>query len=57
MIVLFSTGNFTQLVWKGSKNFGAAAVKSDTNKIFVVAAFEPAGNWVGDFKENVSPIQ
>lgn len=43
------------MVWKKSKEFGVAAAKSDTNNIFVVAAYEPSGNYVSRFKDNVSP--
>jgi len=42
------------MVWKDSKKFGAAAVKSDSNKIYVLAAFDPPGNWTGEFVKNVS---
>lgn len=48
-------GHFTQLVWKNTKEFGIAAAKSDSNKIYVVAAYHPPGNYVNEFKANVLP--
>lgn len=51
------SGNFTQMVWKDSKKFGVAAAKSNSNKIYVVACYDPPGNWVGEFKDKVSPAK
>lgn len=59
-----ATGHFTQMVWKGSKKLGCAIQKctaqqmglgSSGNANFVVCNYDPPGNWIGEFKENVSP--
>jgi len=49
------TGHFTQVVWKGSKEMGIAQAKSKSNKIIVVANYDPPGNFVGRYRENVAP--
>ncbi|GIX80528.1 golgi-associated plant pathogenesis-related protein 1 [Caerostris darwini] len=49
------SGHFTQVIWKDSKRMGVAWAKSKTGKILVVANYEPAGNFVGRFSENVPP--
>ncbi|GIX76097.1 golgi-associated plant pathogenesis-related protein 1 [Caerostris extrusa] len=49
------SGHFTQVIWKDSKRMGVAWAKSKTGKILVVANYEPAGNFVGRFTENVPP--
>ncbi|OTF75628.1 hypothetical protein BLA29_009335 [Euroglyphus maynei] len=45
-------GHFTQVVWKGSKKLGIAFAKKGSS-IFVVANYDPPGNFQGEFKENV----
>jgi hypothetical protein len=55
MIVVFSTGHFTQMVWKGSKEVGVGKAKTSGGKVIVVASYRPAGNMVGSFRENVAP--
>ena len=53
---LFS-GHFTQVVWKKSKKMGIAKARTSKGKIIVVANYEPAGNWIGQYTENVpAPI-
>jgi hypothetical protein len=47
------TGHFTQIVWKGSKEMGIALARSASNKIIVVANYDPPGNFVGRYSENV----
>jgi hypothetical protein len=49
-----NTGHFTQNVWKTSRFIGVGAAKSDTY-IFIVMNFNPPGNMLGAFKENVFP--
>lgn len=49
------TGHFTQVVWKNSKTLGIAKARSSSGKIIVVANYEPAGNFVGQFVQNVPP--
>merc|ERR550534_1859711 len=46
------TGHFTQVVWRGSTQVGAARIKAG-DKSFVVANYLPAGNVVSRYKENV----
>ncbi|KAL3285339.1 hypothetical protein HHI36_019447 [Cryptolaemus montrouzieri] len=51
-----STGHFTQLIWKSSKQLGVGIAKHQ-GSIIVVANYSPAGNFVKQFIENVpSPI-
>merc|ERR1719233_659034 len=46
------TGHFTQVVWRGSTQVGAARIKAG-DKSWVVANYLPAGNVVSRYKENV----
>jgi len=48
------TGHFTQVVWKGSREMGIAQAKSKSNKIIVVANYDPPGNFVGRYRDNVA---
>ncbi|XP_060558479.1 uncharacterized protein LOC132718772 isoform X2 [Ruditapes philippinarum] len=50
-----STGHFTQVVWKGSKEFGVGKAVAKDGKTIVVASYRPAGNMMGKFGENVLP--
>ncbi|KAL0266619.1 UNVERIFIED_CONTAM: hypothetical protein PYX00_009112 [Menopon gallinae] len=50
-----TAGHFTQMIWKNTKEFGVAAAKSKTNQIYIVACFNPRGNYVKQFIENVCP--
>lgn len=49
------SGHFTQVVWKSSELLGVGVAKNRHNKVYVVANYSPAGNFVGDFVENVPP--
>ncbi|UYV70388.1 glipr2 [Cordylochernes scorpioides] len=49
------TGNFTKVIWKGSKKVGAGMVKKEHKNFFIVANYEPPGNMLGKFKANVPP--
>lgn len=58
-----ATGHFTQMVWKGSKKLGCALQKCTAQQMglgssgsanYVVCNYDPPGNWIGEFKENVS---
>lgn len=49
------TGHFTQLIWKKSKELGVAKATSKSGKIYVVAEYNPPGNFVGRYIENVLP--
>lgn len=48
-----ATGHFTQVVWRGSKNLGIGIAKSGKGGTYVVANYDPPGNYYGQFKENV----
>ena len=48
-------GNFTNVVWASSREFGVAKSLSDDGTHYVVARYKPMGNVVGEFKENVKP--
>ena len=48
-----NTGHFTQVVWKGTTEVGAAKVIKD-GYCFVVANYCPPGNMMGDFDKNVT---
>ena len=55
-----TVGHFTQVVWRGSQKVGmgfAKVTKNEMNKIYVVARYAPAGNYVGKNAENVMPIK
>jgi len=40
-------------VWKGSKKLGIAKAKGKQGGTYVVANYEPAGNFIGKYAENV----
>lgn len=52
-------GHFTQMVWRESCEFGVALAKGKNNgKSFVVANYNPKGNYVGQYTTNVlKPIK
>jgi len=48
------SGHFTQLVWDKSRHLGVGLAKSTTTgKYFVVMKYDPAGNFLGKYRENV----
>lgn len=48
------SGHFTQLVWAKSRYLGVGLTKSSsTGKYFVVMKYDPAGNFLGKYRENV----
>ena len=49
------TGHFTQVVWQQTAEIGIGQAKSDDGKIFVVARYRPAGNFINNFQDNVKP--
>jgi len=49
--------NFTQLVWKGTKEVGFGLAKGSQGEILTVAYYYPAGNTKGDFEKNVLPAK
>ncbi|RWS28684.1 Golgi-associated plant pathogenesis-related protein 1-like protein [Leptotrombidium deliense] len=50
----FSSGHFTQVVWKSSAKLGVGVAKSG-NKTYVVCNYEPAGNIGREYTQNVPP--
>ena len=51
--VFIILGHFTQIVWKESKKLGIGKAQSSSGKIFVVANYDPAGNWKNEYVANV----
>jgi len=49
------TGHFTQVVWKGSKQVGFGFAQARDGYYYGVANYYPAGNFIGEFEENVFP--
>lgn len=47
------TGHFTQVIWKNSLDLGIGLAKSKSGKMIVVCNYSPAGNFIGQYKENV----
>ncbi|XP_036328945.1 Golgi-associated plant pathogenesis-related protein 1-like [Rhagoletis pomonella] len=48
------TGHFTQVVWRDSKRLGVGMAKRG-NSIYVVANYDPPGNFRGEYAKNVLP--
>ena len=48
------TGHFTQLVWIGSTEVGVGISSSGE---YIICNYLPAGNWAGQYTENVLPLQ
>lgn len=53
MISVSIAGHFTQLVWKSTKSMGIAMVKGKSGRIVIVANYNPPGNIMGQFMDNV----
>ncbi|WP_327117987.1 CAP family protein [Nocardia sp. NBC_01730] len=52
------TGHFTQVVWKGTERLGVArACAPDSSETYVVANYDPPGNYQGRFPDNVHPAR
>lgn len=49
-------GHFTQMIWKDTKEVGFGKYKDKKGKIYIVANYYPAGNFLGFFKYNVLKI-
>ena len=47
--------NFTQLIWKNTKEVGFGFANDDKGNFYVVALYFPCGNIKGEYKKNVFP--
>lgn len=50
------TGHFTQIVWRDSTEFGVGMSRNRNGEVYVVCNYNPAGNFLGSFMENVLPV-
>ena len=49
-------GHFTQVVWKSTTEAGFGVAVCPNNQIMIVVGnYSPAGNFMGQFSENVFP--
>ncbi|KAG5678130.1 hypothetical protein PVAND_007829 [Polypedilum vanderplanki] len=46
-------GQFSQMVWKSSKELGIGLARTKNGKVIVVASYYPRGNVIGQFLNNV----
>ena len=49
-----NTGHFTQVVWKGTSAVGCGMAQCKGMDVWV-CNYDPAGNWDGQYKDNVLP--
>lgn len=49
------TGHFTQVVWRDSRELGVGVARNRSGQVFVVANYDPPGNYIGSFAKNVAP--
>jgi len=49
------TGHFTQGVWRGTARVGCGRSRCNGMDIWV-CEYDPAGNWQGQYRENVLPV-
>lgn len=49
------TGHFTQVVWRESRELGVGMAKNRSGEVFIVANYDPPGNFIGSFDKNVLP--
>jgi len=49
------TGHFTQVVWRGTTQVGCGRSQCKGLDIWV-CEYDPAGNWEGQYRENVLPL-
>lgn len=50
------TGHFTQVVWKSSTKLGCGKAKG-AKGLYVVCNYNPPGNYIGQFLQNVLPLR
>ena len=49
--------NFSQLLWKGTREFGFGVAKGKHHELVAVAYYYPAGNVTGEFEKNILPAK
>ncbi|XP_011688652.1 PREDICTED: uncharacterized protein LOC105450498 isoform X2 [Wasmannia auropunctata] len=49
------TGHFTQVIWRDSTELGVGMARNRNGEVYVVCNYNPAGNFLGSFTENVLP--
>lgn len=52
-----NTGHFTQVVWKGSLELGAATATSSTGFHFCVARYRKSGNIMNSYEKNIGDLK
>lgn len=50
------TGHFTQVIWRDSKELGVGQAQSKSGQVVIVCNYDPPGNFIGSFSENVPPL-
>lgn len=50
------TGHFTQVVWRDSSELGVGMARNRNGEVYVVCNYNPAGNFLGSFVDNVPPL-
>ena len=45
----YKIGHYTQMIWKNTTHVGIASATSKTGKVYVVARYYPAGNYIGQY--------
>jgi hypothetical protein len=48
------SGHFSQVVWRNSTELGMGMARDRSGKVIVVANYNPPGNYIGQFAQNVS---
>ena len=44
-----AVGHYTQMIWESTKELGIGWAVSSSGKLYVVARYFPAGNWIGEY--------
>jgi hypothetical protein len=50
---VFTTGHFTQVIWKSTTKVGFGIARTNDYCVVVVANYSPPGNYIDEYKENV----